>query len=243
MDTFAADPTHGFDLVALSTYTALAFDAYKVADAYRARGVPVVFGGLHATVLPDEVAGHADAVIIGEGESNSAGGGGATSRPAAAPARGCSTARPWPGRFDLRECPVPLFDLLCGHPSPVRPGRPAGRAASCTAGGRTTASPSRAREAAPGTASSAPPPSCRSTLPPQAGRTSAVRGGPVRPCGGARSSSLPTIIPLSTSHGRETAIARAGQAQHRDFTETDVSQWPTMTSCSISSIPAAAGRC
>ena len=49
-------PTPGFDLVALSTYTARAFDAYKVADAYRARGVPVVFGGLHATVLPDEVA-------------------------------------------------------------------------------------------------------------------------------------------------------------------------------------------
>src|SRR5437899_6057443 len=61
VDTFAADPMRGFDLVALSTYTARAFDAYKVADAYRARGVPVVFGGLHATVLPDEVAGHADA--------------------------------------------------------------------------------------------------------------------------------------------------------------------------------------
>src|SRR5262249_31690970 len=49
---FAATPRLDFDLVALSTYTARAFDAYVVADAYRALDVPVVFGGLHATVLP-----------------------------------------------------------------------------------------------------------------------------------------------------------------------------------------------
>src|SRR5262245_46628367 len=65
---FAEQPRLDFDLVALSTYTARAFDAYRVADAYRAHGVPVVFGGLHATVLPAEVAGHADAVVAGEGE-------------------------------------------------------------------------------------------------------------------------------------------------------------------------------
>ena len=155
--TFAADPTHGFDLVALSTYTARAFDAYKVADAYRARGVPVVFGGLHATVLPDEVARHADAVIIGEGESNLARGG--ARLPGGRPHR----LQPFyrearPGRFDLREAPVPRFDLLCGHPSPGDPADPR-QTASCTAWGRTTASPSRPREAVPGTATSAPPPS------------------------------------------------------------------------------------
>src|SRR5947208_1317142 len=65
---FAENPRLDFDLVALSTYTARAFDAYRVADAYRAHGVPVAFGGLHASVLPDEVAQHADAVIVGEGE-------------------------------------------------------------------------------------------------------------------------------------------------------------------------------
>src|SRR5919202_2783430 len=65
---FARQPRLDFDLVALSTYTARAFDAYQVADAYRALGVPVVFGGLHATVLPGEVAEHADAVVVGEGE-------------------------------------------------------------------------------------------------------------------------------------------------------------------------------
>src|SRR3990172_6537182 len=66
---FAERPRLDFDLVALSTYTARAFDAYLVADMYRARGVPVVFGGLHATVLPEEVARHADAVVVGEGEA------------------------------------------------------------------------------------------------------------------------------------------------------------------------------
>src|SRR5438128_11689404 len=49
---FAAKPRRDFDLVALSTYTARAFDAYLVADAYRAEGVPVVIGGLHASVMP-----------------------------------------------------------------------------------------------------------------------------------------------------------------------------------------------
>src|SRR5712692_8209358 len=65
---FADKPRLGFDLVALTTYTARVFDAYRVADAYRAQGIPVVFGGLHASVLPEEVAQHADAVVTGEGE-------------------------------------------------------------------------------------------------------------------------------------------------------------------------------
>src|SRR5262249_52552899 len=51
---FIAQPPLDFDLVALSSYTARIFDAYRVADTYRAHGVPVVLGGLHATVLPDE---------------------------------------------------------------------------------------------------------------------------------------------------------------------------------------------
>jgi radical SAM superfamily enzyme YgiQ (UPF0313 family) len=123
VDAFATDPTPGFDLVALSTYTARAFDAYKVADAYRARGVPVVFGGLHATVLPDEVAGHADAVIVGEGETtwpevvrDFQSGGRAALKPFYRETR--------PGRFDLRESPMPRFDLLCGQSSPGDPADP-----------------------------------------------------------------------------------------------------------------------
>lgn len=58
------------DVAAISFLTAQAFDAYKLADRYRAAGIPVVLGGLHATALPDEAAVHADAVVSGEGEAS-----------------------------------------------------------------------------------------------------------------------------------------------------------------------------
>ena len=50
----------------VSTPNALA--TYRVSDALRARGVPTVLGGIHASTLPDEVAAHATAVALGEGE-------------------------------------------------------------------------------------------------------------------------------------------------------------------------------
>lgn len=56
------------DLVAVSALTARADDAFQVLDWLRARNIPTVMGGLHASVLPDEVAAHADAVVIGQGE-------------------------------------------------------------------------------------------------------------------------------------------------------------------------------
>lgn len=56
------------DLVALSVETFTARRAYAVADAYRARGVPVVMGGYHPTFLPAEALQHADAVVIGDAE-------------------------------------------------------------------------------------------------------------------------------------------------------------------------------
>lgn len=56
------------DLAALSVETFTARRAYKIADAYRARGVPVVMGGYHPTFLPDEALAHADAVVIGDAE-------------------------------------------------------------------------------------------------------------------------------------------------------------------------------
>ena len=58
-----------FDLVAISSLSAQIGEAYDLADRYRALDVPVVMGGLHVTAVPDEAARHADAVVIGEGES------------------------------------------------------------------------------------------------------------------------------------------------------------------------------
>jgi radical SAM superfamily enzyme YgiQ (UPF0313 family) len=56
------------DLVAMPIFVATAKRGYALAQRYRARGVRVVLGGLHATALPEEAARHADAVVIGEAE-------------------------------------------------------------------------------------------------------------------------------------------------------------------------------
>jgi len=56
------------DLVVIQVYITSAFRAYRLADAYRARGAFVVLGGLHVTSLPDEAAAHADAIFLGPGE-------------------------------------------------------------------------------------------------------------------------------------------------------------------------------
>jgi radical SAM superfamily enzyme YgiQ (UPF0313 family) len=56
------------DLVAIQVYITNARRAYALADAYRAKGVFVVLGGLHVTSLPEEAAAHADAIFLGPGE-------------------------------------------------------------------------------------------------------------------------------------------------------------------------------
>ena len=68
-EAFAPDDIHqDVDLVGISVLTELASRAYQVADAYRQKGVKVVMGGIHPTVLPDEALEHADAVVVGEAE-------------------------------------------------------------------------------------------------------------------------------------------------------------------------------
>ena len=62
-------------LVGIGSMTRMAAKAYRMADAVRALGVPVVMGGPHATEVPDEVLGrdggprHADAVALGEADA------------------------------------------------------------------------------------------------------------------------------------------------------------------------------
>ena len=58
-----------FDAVAISSLTATAKEAYALAARFRAIGTQVILGGLHVTLVPDESAAHADAIVIGEGES------------------------------------------------------------------------------------------------------------------------------------------------------------------------------
>jgi len=56
------------DLVALSVETYTARRAYQIASEYRRRGVPVVMGGFHPTLMPDEASEFAESIIIGEAE-------------------------------------------------------------------------------------------------------------------------------------------------------------------------------
>lgn len=56
------------DLVALSVETYTAKRCYQIASEYRKRGVPVVMGGFHASLCPEEVSEYAEAVVVGEAE-------------------------------------------------------------------------------------------------------------------------------------------------------------------------------
>lgn len=56
------------DLVALSVETYTARRAYQIASEFRRRGVPVVMGGFHATLAPDEVSRFAESIVVGEAE-------------------------------------------------------------------------------------------------------------------------------------------------------------------------------
>jgi radical SAM superfamily enzyme YgiQ (UPF0313 family) len=56
------------DLVGISFEVFRAYRAYEIADYYRQRHVPVVLGGMHASVMPEEGLQHADAVVVGEAD-------------------------------------------------------------------------------------------------------------------------------------------------------------------------------
>lgn len=95
-----------FDLVGITAMTQQATKAYEIADEFRRKGVFVVIGGMHPTVLPKEAKEHADTVMVGEAENT------------------------WPvfmedflsgrtlpfyretGVVDLERSPIPRFDLL-----------------------------------------------------------------------------------------------------------------------------------
>ncbi|MEA3412908.1 MAG: radical SAM protein [Pseudomonadota bacterium] len=56
------------DAVVLSVETYTARRAYQIATEYRQRGVPVVFGGFHPTLVPDECERFAEGIVVGEAE-------------------------------------------------------------------------------------------------------------------------------------------------------------------------------
>ncbi|MBN1521341.1 MAG: B12-binding domain-containing radical SAM protein [Candidatus Aureabacteria bacterium] len=57
------------DLVGITAFTSQVNRAYEVADYFRHLGVPVVMGGIHATMCLNEVITRVDSVVTGEAES------------------------------------------------------------------------------------------------------------------------------------------------------------------------------
>jgi radical SAM superfamily enzyme YgiQ (UPF0313 family) len=58
------------DLVGITAFTASANRAYEIAAVYRERDVPVVMGGIHASVRSDEALQFVDSVVAGEAETS-----------------------------------------------------------------------------------------------------------------------------------------------------------------------------
>ena len=56
------------DLVGITAFSSQAPRAYEIASEFRARGVPVVMGGIHASMCPEEASERVDSVVTGEAE-------------------------------------------------------------------------------------------------------------------------------------------------------------------------------
>jgi radical SAM superfamily enzyme YgiQ (UPF0313 family) len=94
------------DLVGLTCMSHQASRAYQIADEFRKRGVPVVIGGFHATLAPDEALQHADGVVIGEAE-------GVWPKVLEDAAAGRLEGRYLSSQLsDLQGLPTPRYDLL-----------------------------------------------------------------------------------------------------------------------------------
>ena len=56
------------DLVCITCMTAVAPRAYEIASRFLSKGIPVVLGGMHPTLCPEEAILHATAIVVGEAE-------------------------------------------------------------------------------------------------------------------------------------------------------------------------------
>jgi radical SAM superfamily enzyme YgiQ (UPF0313 family) len=105
-DIAEMDPLPDCDLAALSTFSAQVKEAYALANRFRMAQTATVIGGLHVTTRPDEALMNCDAVVIGEGEpvwqqvldDASAG--------------TLSGVYRSNGSYDLKDAPIPRYDLL-----------------------------------------------------------------------------------------------------------------------------------
>jgi radical SAM superfamily enzyme YgiQ (UPF0313 family) len=62
------DPNLDADLIGMTVITGTAPRAYELSAHFRSRGIPVVLGGPHVTLVPDDAQPHADALVVGYAE-------------------------------------------------------------------------------------------------------------------------------------------------------------------------------
>jgi radical SAM superfamily enzyme YgiQ (UPF0313 family) len=111
-DVRGFEPPGDFDLVGISSFTAKINDAYHLAAQLRAQGTPVALGGLHVSLMPEEAAQHADAIVVGGAE-------GAWPKLVQDAAAGRMRARYQGATRDVFTPALyrmPRFDLLAGRP-------------------------------------------------------------------------------------------------------------------------------
>jgi Fe-S oxidoreductase len=68
-ETRAIDYTEEYDLVGLTFHTPCARHAYEISEKFRSKGVRVIMGGPHVTLVSDEAQQHADNIFVGEAEN------------------------------------------------------------------------------------------------------------------------------------------------------------------------------
>jgi radical SAM superfamily enzyme YgiQ (UPF0313 family) len=56
------------DLIGMTVITGSSMRAYTLADHFRSRGIPVVLGGPHITLIPEDARPHADSIVVGYAE-------------------------------------------------------------------------------------------------------------------------------------------------------------------------------
>jgi len=56
------------DLIGMTVITGSSKRAYHLADHFRSRGIPVVLGGPHVTLIPADAQPHADSIVVGYAE-------------------------------------------------------------------------------------------------------------------------------------------------------------------------------
>lgn len=64
----SVDISEDYDLIAISMMTCQANRAYELSSIFRNKGIPVVLGGVHASLMPEDALKNADAVVVGEAE-------------------------------------------------------------------------------------------------------------------------------------------------------------------------------